>query len=66
MDKRRNGQHLVVVAASLGGLQALKAIVSRLPADFPASMFIVMHIGAWPSQLPALLAADSRLPVVQA
>jgi two-component system chemotaxis response regulator CheB len=54
----------VVVAASLGGLQALQAIVSALPADFPASMFIVMHIGTWPSQLPELLAAASRLPVV--
>jgi two-component system chemotaxis response regulator CheB len=66
MDQTRNGQHVVVVAASLGGLQALKAIVCRLPADFSASMFIVMHIGTWPSQLPALLAAQGRLPVVEA
>ncbi|MDR7008958.1 3-deoxy-D-manno-octulosonic-acid transferase [Paraburkholderia strydomiana] len=45
MDQGRNAGHVVVVAASLGGLQALQAIVSTLPADFPASMFIVMHIG---------------------
>ncbi|WP_244818683.1 chemotaxis protein CheB [Caballeronia sp. Lep1P3] len=64
MDQRRNGGQVVVVAASLGGLQALQAIVSTLPADFPASMFIVMHIGTWPSQLPKLLAAESCLPVV--
>lgn len=64
MDQGRNAGHVVVVAASLGGLEALQAIVSTLPADFPASIFIVMHIGAWPSQLPALLAPGSRLPVV--
>jgi two-component system chemotaxis response regulator CheB len=64
MDQGRNGTHVVVVAASLGGLQALKAIVSTLPADLPASLFIVMHIGTWPSRLPELLAAESSLPVV--
>jgi len=64
MDQGRNAGHVVVVAASLGGLQALQAIVSTLPADFPASMFIVMHIGTWPSRLPELLAPGSRLPVV--
>ncbi|MFM0441124.1 chemotaxis protein CheB [Paraburkholderia strydomiana] len=63
MDQRINARRVIVVAASLGGLEALKTIVRTLPAGFPASMFIVMHVGAWPSELPRLLAAASRLPV---
>ena len=66
MEKQSNARNMVVVAASLGGLQALKTIVSGLPADLPASIFIVMHIGTWPSQLPKLLGAESRLPVLHA
>jgi two-component system chemotaxis response regulator CheB len=66
MAKISNGRDIVVVAASLGGLQVLKKIVGVLPADLPASVFIVMHVGTWPSQLPHLLASDSRLPVVHA
>ena len=47
-----NARDIVVVAASLGGLQALRKILSSLPPDLPASVFIVMHIGAWPSRFP--------------
>jgi two-component system chemotaxis response regulator CheB len=54
------------MATSLGGLKALQTIVSSLPPDFPASVLIVMHIGAWPSQLPSILQAESRMPVVHA
>lgn len=64
MEKSFSMRGIVVVATSLGGPQALKAILAGLPSDFPASMFIVMHIGTWPSRLPELLAADSRIPVV--
>ncbi|CAL8481346.1 chemotaxis protein CheB [Caballeronia sp. S22] len=66
MMKTMNARDIVVVAASLGGLQALRTILSSLPADFPASIFIVMHIGAWPSQLPEILQADCPLPVLHA
>ncbi|SAK70486.1 chemotaxis protein CheB [Caballeronia glebae] len=64
--EKQSARSVVVVAASLGGLQALKSVVSRLPVDLPASIFIVMHVGSWPSQLPKLLDAESRLPVVHA
>jgi two-component system chemotaxis response regulator CheB len=57
---------IVVMATSLGGLKALQTIVSSLPVDFPASVLIVMHIGRWPSQLPSILQAESRMPVVHA
>ncbi|MDR5735959.1 chemotaxis protein CheB [Caballeronia sp. LZ025] len=66
MSKTLSGRCIVVIAASMGGLDVLRTIVSGLPADFPASIFVVMHIGAWPSRLPQILAADSRLPVVHA
>jgi two-component system chemotaxis response regulator CheB len=44
---------LVVMAASAGGLQALKQILGTLPADFPAPIAIVQHRTA---KLPLLLA----------
>jgi two-component system chemotaxis response regulator CheB len=66
VSKTLNGRCIVVLAASMGGLDVLRTIVSGLSADVPASIFIVMHIGTWPSRLPEILAADSRLPVVHA
>ena len=32
------------MAASVGGLKALSAILGSLPADFPAAIAIVMHL----------------------
>jgi two-component system response regulator WspF len=37
---------LVVLGASTGGPQALEKIVSAWPADFPAGVVVVQHIGA--------------------
>lgn len=37
---------LVVVGASAGGMAALKELVAQLPADFPAPVFIVNHMGS--------------------
>jgi two-component system chemotaxis response regulator CheB len=54
---------IVVVTASLGGLEALTKLVADLPGDLPASVFIVLHIGAYDSALPKLLEAATRLPV---
>lgn len=39
-----NGQMLVVIGASAGGMHALKALVAQLPIDFPAPVFIVSHM----------------------
>jgi two-component system chemotaxis response regulator CheB len=66
MTQNPISRDIVVMAASLGGLKALQTIVSSLPADLPASVLVVMHIGAWPSQLPSILQAESRMPVVHA
>ncbi|SAK75262.1 chemotaxis protein CheB [Caballeronia temeraria] len=54
---------IVVVAASTGGLEALKQLFGALPRDMPATVFAVMHIGAHPSILPAILQSTCDLPV---
>lgn len=36
---------LIVIGASAGGMQALKALVAQFPADLPAPVFIVSHMG---------------------
>jgi CheB methylesterase len=35
---------VIAMAASVGGLKALSAILGGLPADFPAAIAIVMHL----------------------
>jgi two-component system chemotaxis response regulator CheB len=55
---------LVVIAASVGGVQALGTLLSALPPDFPVPVAIVLHRT---TQLPNLLAdvlgRRTRLPV---
>lgn len=56
---------IVVIGASAGGLEALEAMVSRLPADLPAAVFVVLHMGA-SSHLASILGRMTRLTVSQA
>lgn len=57
----------IVIGASAGGVQALMTLVTALPADLPAAVFIVLHIPAdSPSLLPGILARESNLPVAHA
>ena len=37
-------RNIIVIGASAGGFGALKTLVAGLPADFPASIFVVWHI----------------------
>jgi two-component system chemotaxis response regulator CheB len=56
---------IVVVGASIGGVDALTALVSKLPANFPGSLFVVQHLDpAFKSNLPRLVGRESALPVV--
>jgi two-component system chemotaxis response regulator CheB len=55
----------VAIAASAGGVDAIRAFVAELPSDFRAAVLIVLHIPpAGPSVLPAILSRVSRLPAV--
>jgi two-component system, chemotaxis family, protein-glutamate methylesterase/glutaminase len=54
---------VVVVGASVGGVHALGRLMETLPADFPAPILVVQHVGNFPSILPELLARRGKLPV---
>lgn len=57
-------QPLVILAASAGGLKAIKGVLSRLPADFPAAIAIVQHRGDHdPNLLCQLLRSHTELTV---
>jgi two-component system chemotaxis response regulator CheB len=58
---------LVVIASSLGGIQALRHILSALPADLPASVVVVQHLEPGRrSRLAEVLGMVSALPVSEA
>lgn len=52
---------IVAIGASQGGVDALRALVAKLPGDFPAAILVVVHIGAGPSLLPSILNEASSL-----
>jgi two-component system chemotaxis response regulator CheB len=57
----------VVIAASTGGPAALQAVVSGLPAGFPASVLVVQHIPrGFTKPLSERLDARSAIPVREA
>jgi two-component system chemotaxis response regulator CheB len=58
---------VVALAASAGGLAALREVLSALPADFPAPVVVVQHLDRKHRSLMAsILARCCRLPVKQA
>lgn len=58
---------IVGVGASAGGLEALSALISRLPADLGASYVIVQHMSPnHRSMLVQLLARETRMQVDEA
>ena len=56
---------IIVIGTSKGGVQALTELVSLLPKDFPASIFIVQHLSpGFKSQLAEILSAQGDLPAI--
>jgi two-component system chemotaxis response regulator CheB len=57
---------VVTIGASSGGLDALRTLASKLPADFQAPILVVQHIGTHESILPALLSKAGPLKAIHA
>ena len=57
---------VVTIGASSGGVDALRALAGRLPADFAAPILVVQHIGTYESILPALLSKAGPLKAIHA
>ena len=53
---------IVVIGASLGGVEALQELASKLTPAIPAAFLVVQHIGHRPSCLPELLSRKGPLP----
>ena len=54
---------IIAIGASNGGIEALKELASALPREFPASVFVVQHLGAGsPGLLGQILARETPLP----
>src|SRR5215207_6305541 len=61
------GHDIIVIGTSAGGVEALKQLTRELPADLPASVFVVIHIPAQsPSLLPDILSREGPLPAAHA
>ena len=61
------GRDIVVVGTSAGGVEALRALVGGLPADFPGSVFVVMHAASEsPGVLAQILDRSGPLPAAHA
>lgn len=55
---------IIVIGASAGGIEAMQRILSALPPDFPASIFVVQHVSPdSPGILGSILDRAGPLPV---
>jgi two-component system chemotaxis response regulator CheB len=56
---------IIVVGASAGGVEALQILGAGLPANLPAAVFVVLHVGNGTngrSELPKILENAGSLP----
>jgi two-component system chemotaxis response regulator CheB len=52
----------VVIGASAGGVEALSVLMSGLPPDLPAAVFVVLHLMGGRSMLAPILSRSGPLP----
>jgi two-component system chemotaxis response regulator CheB len=63
-EDNMTGHNIIVMGTSAGGLKALSAVLSALPANLDATIFVVQHLAPdQKSALPQLLGDISALPV---
>jgi two-component system chemotaxis response regulator CheB len=56
---------IIVLGASAGGVQTLSDLVSELPRDLPAAIFVVIHISpSGTSAMPAILSRSGPLKAI--
>jgi two-component system, chemotaxis family, protein-glutamate methylesterase/glutaminase len=56
---------IIVVGASAGGIEALRVLAGGLPADLPASLFVVLHTSPEsPAMLADILDRSGSLPAL--
>jgi two-component system chemotaxis response regulator CheB len=61
------GHDIIVIGASVGGVEALSNLVAQLPEDLPATIFVVQHIfPTSTSQLAQILDRTGPLPATVA
>src|SRR5262245_51490901 len=53
---------IVVIGASVGGVDAMRQLVARLDPEAPAAYFVPLHVGPNESILPSILNAAGPLP----
>jgi two-component system, chemotaxis family, protein-glutamate methylesterase/glutaminase len=61
IEMTRIKRDIVVIGASAGGVETLQRLCGLLPADLPATVFIVLHVGSW-SWLAEILDRNGPLP----
>lgn len=58
-------RNIIVIGCSVGGVEALQRLVAPLPKDFPAAVFVVLHLAPQStSVLPHILTRAGNLPAV--
>jgi two-component system chemotaxis response regulator CheB len=59
-----SGHDIIVIGASVGGVDALPRLIASLPANPPASVFVVLHTAPQgPGLLPEIIRRTSAMPV---
>lgn len=62
-----NRRDLVVIGASIGGIETIPRLLSQLPADFPAAVLIAQHLSPGrESRLAEIFDSGCALPVLEA
>ncbi|HEU4628992.1 MAG TPA: chemotaxis protein CheB, partial [Gemmatimonadaceae bacterium] len=67
LDGPQPARAVIVIGASADGVEALQEVISRLPADLPAAVLVVLHVASGaPSVLPRILDRRAALGVSHA